>query len=133
MQDDFEPDQHGTDHGDNQYQTNTPESAISQDSRNMAMICHLLGLLTNFLGPLILWLIKKDEDAFVDEQGKEALNFQITLMIVYAVGALTAALCIGFVLILLASIGDLVFSILACVAASKGEHYRYPVSIRLIK
>ena len=106
---------------------------IPQDSRNLAMLCHLLGLLTNFLGPLILWLIKKDEDAFVDEQGKEALNFQITIALAYIVGGITTFLCVGFILLAVAGIANIVFSIMACIAASKGERYRYPASIRLVK
>ncbi len=106
---------------------------ISQDSKNLAMLCHLLGLLTNFLGPLILWLVKKDDDAFIDEQGKEALNFQITLMLAGIVAGATSCIGIGLILLPLIVILDLVFSIMACVAASKGQHYRYPVSIRLVK
>ena len=133
MQEDFEPQEHGPETAQNQNQADAMPGEFSQDSRNMAMLCHLLGLLTNFLGPLILWLIKKDEDAFVDEQGKEALNFQITLIIGYIVGGITTPICIGFALIPLVGIADIVFSIIACVAASKGEHYRYPMSIRLIK
>ena len=109
------------------------QQEISQDSKNLAMLCHLLGLLTNFLGPLILWLIKKDDDAFVDEQGKEALNFQITLMLAGIVAGATTCIGIGIILIPVVGIADLVFSIMACVAASKGEHYRYPVAIRLVK
>ncbi len=106
---------------------------ISQDSKNLAMLCHLLGLLTNFLGPLILWLVKKDDDAFVDEQGKEALNFQITLMLAGIVAGATSCIGIGLILLPVVVILDLVFSIMACVAASKGQHYRYPVSMRLVK
>jgi hypothetical protein len=106
---------------------------ISQDSKNLAMLCHLLGLLTNFLGPLILWLVKKDDDAFIDEQGKEALNFQITLMLAGIVAGATSCIGIGLILLPVVVILDLVFSIMACVAASKGQHYRYPVSMRLVK
>lgn len=106
---------------------------IPQDSKNLAMLCHLLGLLTNFLGPLILWLIKKDEDTFVDEQGKEALNFQITIALAYIVGSATTCIIIGFILLAVALIANIVFSIMACIAASKGEHYRYPATLRLIK
>jgi len=62
-----------------------------QNARNMAMLCHLLGLFTGFVGPLILWLLKKDEDPFIDRQGKEALNFQITVVIGWTVGALRAS------------------------------------------
>ncbi len=106
---------------------------IAQDSKNLAMLCHLLGMLTNFLGPLILWLVKKDDDAFVDEQGKEALNFQITIALAGIVGGATTCIVIGFILLAVAVIANIVFSIMACVAASKGQHYRYPVSMRLVK
>ena len=109
------------------------EQEIPQNSKNLAMLCHLLGLLTNFLGPLILWIIKKEEDKFVDEQGKEALNFQITIMIASVVAGVTACIGVGFIVGAVVGVADLVFSIMACLAASKGEHYRYPASIRLIK
>jgi len=112
----------------------TPEpGAIPQDSKNMAMLCHLLGLFTCFVGPLILWLIKKDEDKFVDSQGKEALNFQITVTIGYVASVILSAVCIGFILMAAVGICDLIFCILACVAASKGQDYRYPVCLRLVK
>lgn len=111
-----------------------PEAALpSQDSRNMAMLCHLLGLLTNFVGPLILWLIKKDDDAFVDRQGKEALNFQITILLASIVSFILTLVCIGGFLLIAVIIVDLVFSIMACVKSSKGEDYRYPVALRLVK
>jgi hypothetical protein len=107
-----------------------PKQEVSQDAKNMAMLCHLLGLLTNFIGPLILWLVKKDDDPFIDKQGKEALNFQITVAIAIAVLGVT---CIALWLIPVVYVLDLVFSIIACVKSSKGEDYRYPVSIRLVK
>jgi len=110
-----------------------PAGELSQDSKNLGMLCHLLGLLTNFIGPLILWLVKKDTDAYVDEQGKEALNFQITMALAGIVSAATTIICVGFILGIITVIANVVLSIMACVAASKGEHYRYPVSIRLIK
>ena len=109
------------------------QPAVSQDSKNMAMLCHLLGLFTSFLGPLILWLIKKDEDEYVDQQGKEALNFQITIIIASVVSAILTFICIGFIMAIFVSVLDIVFSIIAAVAASKGQDYRYPVSIRLLK
>ncbi|HEG44437.1 MAG TPA: DUF4870 domain-containing protein [Phycisphaerales bacterium] len=99
----------------------------------MAMLCHLLGLLTNFVGPLILWLIKKDDDEFVDRQGKEALNFQITILLASIVGGLLTVVCIGGLLLIAVTVVDLVFSIMACVKSSKGEDYRYPVALRLVK
>jgi hypothetical protein len=110
-----------------------PAGPIPQDSKNMAMLCHLLGLFTSFVGPLILWLIKKDEDKYVDAQGKEALNFQITVILASLAAGILSLLCIGFLVAIAVGISDIVFSILACVAASKGQDYRYPVSLRLIK
>jgi len=106
---------------------------VSQNAKNMAMLCHLLGFFTSFIGPLIIWLLKKDEDSFIDQQGKEALNFQITIIIASFVAGLLSFLCIGFLLLPVIGILDLVFVIMACVKSSKGEAYRYPVSIRLIK
>lgn len=95
------------------------------DAKNMAMLCHLLAIFTGFLGPLIIWLIKKDQDRFVDVQGKEALNFQITVI-------LAAMCCLPcFCLFILAPIGVLlaagiqvariVFCIIATVQASGGR------------
>ena len=110
-----------------------PKQEVSQDAKNMAMLCHLLGLLTNFIGPLVLWLVKKDDDPFIDRQGKEALNFQITVAIAGIVCIPLSFACIGLILLPVVGILDLVFSIVACVKSSKGEDYRYPVSIRLVK
>jgi len=106
---------------------------IPQNARNMALLCHLLGLLTCFLGPLIIWLIEKDKHDYINQQGKEALNFQITVMIAsFAAGILSFA-CIGLLLFPVIGILDLVFCIMACIKSSKGEDYRYPISIRLVK
>ena len=101
----------------------------------MAMLAHLLGIFTWFVGPLIIWLTQKQISAFVDDQGKEALNFQITIGIIYIIVVLLTCLTLGLGSILAPVIGivNLVFCILACVAANKGERYRYPFAIRLIK
>ena len=104
-----------------------------KESTNLALLCHLLGLLTSFVGPLILWIIKKDEDSFIEHHGREALNFQITVLIGYIVGGILTMICIGFFVVLAVWAVDIIFSIIACIAASKGEMYRYPVTLRLIK
>jgi uncharacterized Tic20 family protein len=108
---------------------------ISKDDRNLAMLAHLLGIVTGFLASLIIWLIHKDnpEKAFVSESAKEALNFQITILIVYFVCGALAVIFIGFLLLPLVWVGNLVFCILAGVAASKGEAYRYPLTLRLLQ
>lgn len=107
----------------------------NKDSTNLAMLAHLLGIVTSVLGALIIWLIKKDEDPFIDDQAKEALNFQITVLIAYAgVGVLTCVTFgLGGILAPIVWVVSLIFSILAAVAASRGEQYRYPVALRLLK
>lgn len=110
-----------------------PSPEVSKDARMWGMLCHLLGLFTCFIGPLIIWLIKKDEDPFIDNQGKEALNFQITVALAGIVSAVLTVVCVGFFLGIAVSIADIVFCIVASVKANSGEAYRYPVSIRLIK
>jgi len=105
----------------------------SADDCNLAMLAHLLGIVSGFVGALIIWLIKKDQSAFVDEQGKEALNFQITMLIAFVASWILAFVLIGFLLIPMLLIANLVFCILAAVAVSKGQHYKYPLSIRLLK
>ena len=106
---------------------------VSSDSRMMGMLCHLLGLFTCFIGPLIIWLIKKDEDPFVDNQGKEALNFQITVAIAFIVSGLLTFVCVGVFLGAAVGVADLVFCIVAAAKANSGQAYRYPVSIRFIR
>lgn len=104
----------------------------STDDRNLAMLAHLLGIVSGFVGALIIWLIKKDQSGYVDEQGKEALNFQITMLLAYVVSWILMFVLIGMLLMPLLLIANLVFCILAAVAASKGEHYKYPFAIRLL-
>lgn len=106
---------------------------IAKEACTWAMLCHLLGLFTCFVGPLIIWLLKKEEDPFIDNQGKEALNFQITVAVASVVSALLTVVCIGMILLPAVGIADLIFCIIASVKASNGEVYRYPVSIRFIK
>ncbi|NIP86154.1 MAG: DUF4870 domain-containing protein [Planctomycetales bacterium] len=110
------------------------------DARTMAMLCHLTGLssfigIPGFVGPLVIWLLRKDQQAFVDDQGKEALNFQIAVLlaavVISAVGMATCG--IGFLLVPVLVVVVLVFCILAAVRANQGEYYRYPLNIRLIK
>jgi uncharacterized Tic20 family protein len=107
-------------------------SESKQEDKTMAMLCHLLGILTGFIGPLIIWLIKKDQSAFVNDQGKEALNFQITIAIAHFVAGLTCFITFG-VLNGVIWVLALVFGIMGSMAANRGEKYRYPIALRLIK
>lgn len=107
-----------------------PES--SKEAKNMAMLCHLLGIV-GFIAPLVIWLIEKDKHRFVDEHGRAAMNYQISLMIYYAVCGLLCPLFIGLVLLPVLTILHLVFSIIASVRASKGKLWRYPIAISFLK
>jgi uncharacterized Tic20 family protein len=102
------------------------------DDTTMAMLAHLLGLLTSFVGPLVLYLVKKDESPYVRDQSAEALNFQLTLFIAYAVSWVLAFVLIGFLLMFVVWIGSLILMIMASVAANRGENYRYPMNIRFV-
>lgn len=106
-----------------------------QDDRNIAMLTHLSGILLGFIVPLIIWLVNKDNagKGWLVAQAKEALNFQILVAIVYVICSVLMVVLIGFLLFPLAWVANLVFCILAGLAASKGENYRYPISLRLIQ
>lgn len=104
-----------------------------QDSKTMAMLAHLLGILLGFIGPLIIWLIKKDQSPFVDDQGKESLNFQIMLVIGYVIGSVTSMICIGFLIIPAVWVFGIIFSIIGALKAKDGIPYRYPLNLRLVK
>lgn len=105
--------------------------AVNQNSRQLAMWAHLSGIL-GFLGPLIFYLVKKDEDAFVGDQSREALNFHLTVLIAYIVSWILIFVFIGIFLFFAVWIGAIAFSIIGGMAANKGEAYRYPITIRMV-
>ena len=117
------------------------QSQIEQDkdARLWGMLTHLASLsgyavpLGNFAGPLVVWLVKKDEYPFVDDQGKESLNFQISVLIYFVVAGVLACALVGFVLLAVVALFQIVMVIVACVKANNGEAYRYPLTIRLIQ
>jgi uncharacterized Tic20 family protein len=85
------------------------------------------------LPPIVIWLLKKEIDPFVDDQGKEALNFQISITIIGIVCALLIFVGIGLILLVLLGLFWLIFTIIATIKANSGVAYRYPFTIRLIK
>lgn len=104
-----------------------------KDEKLFGGLAHFLGTVSSFIGPLVIWLIKKDESPFVDDQGKESLNFQITLFIGYVISGVLSLACIGYLLMPALMVVNLVFCILAGIAANDGKTYRYPFALRLIK
>lgn len=108
-------------------------AAPAKDDCNIAMLAHLLGIFTGFLGALLIWLIKKDSSAYVAQEAVEALNFQLTVMIGYLVCGVLTMVWIGIVAFPLLYLSNIVFCILGAIAASKGAGYRYPFALRLVK
>ena len=119
-----------------------PGDGPDKDERQMAMFAHMsaiaaslvTGFALGFIGPLVIWIIKKDESEFVADQAKEALNFQLTLLIVVVlcwVGAI-ASCGILFFLPGLPFVLQLIFGIIGGMKANEGEWYRYPFNIRMV-
>ncbi len=118
----------------------TSQKGVKDSDENMwAMFCHLAsfaGLVIPFigiiLGPLIIWLIKRDEYPLVADQGKEAVNFNISMTIYYVISGVLIFVVIGLPILFCLFIFHLVVTIIAMVRASEGVKFRYPMAIRLI-
>lgn len=111
-----------------------------KEARLWGMFCHLSALVLclgipfgHIVGPLIIWLIKKDEIPFVNDQGKESLNFQISMTIYGFVAAIFIFLLIGIPLLVALFVANLVLIVIATIKANQGIPYRYPCTIRFIK
>jgi uncharacterized Tic20 family protein len=127
---------------DAEFETVSNEPAgPSRSERQWAMGCHLIALCgyviplpaANLLGPLVLWLLKREDGAFIDEQGKESLNFQISLFLYLMVCGFLFVIGIGMLLIFPVIIFGFVCVIVGAVKASEGTAFRYPACIRFIK
>jgi uncharacterized Tic20 family protein len=118
-------------------------NALTQDDLTMGMLAHLIALLAGIIGSVIMYCVTKDRSPFIQHHNKEALNFQLTFLIIelsgILIGTVAGVLTLGFALIIIVPllmivmILFLVFEIMACIAANKGEWHRYPWSIRFIK
>ena len=118
----------------------TPVEKIlpTKDERTWAMLCHIstfCGMIIpfgNILVPLIIWLIKKDALPFVADQGKEVLNFQISMVIYLIISGILCFLLIGIPILIGLIIFDFIITIIATVNANDGKYYRYPITIHFI-
>ena len=122
------------------YPTPPPATAPLTNVRTWTALCHasaLLGVLFHFpghvLGPLIVWLVKRNDSPEIDAHGKEALNFQISMLIYEAVSLVFCLVLIGFAFLAILWVLNAVFVIIASVQASEGKFYRYPLTIRFIQ
>jgi len=120
----------------------------ARQAHTWGMLCHLSALLGflwfplsslmplpfgHLLGPLVFWLIKRNDYAFVDEQGKESLNFQLSMTIYGILASLLIFVIIGFFMLIILGVVNVVLVIIASVKASNGESYKYPFTIRFLK
>lgn len=105
---------------------------LSANNKNIAVLTHLAGIFFSFIPALIVWMLKKDDSAFIGEQSREALNFQITMVIGYMVAGVLSWILIGLLFFPLLWLANLILCLLAAVKVSKGENYQYPFALRLI-
>ncbi|MDQ2919016.1 MAG: DUF4870 domain-containing protein [Verrucomicrobiota bacterium] len=117
-----------------------PSTPSLPNVRNWNAFCHassLLGVFIHFPGhvipPLIVWLAKRDDSPEIDAHGKEALNFQISMLIYNAVAAVFCLVLIGFVFLAILWVLNAILVIIAAIQASDGKFFRYPMTIRFIQ
>jgi uncharacterized Tic20 family protein len=112
---------------------------VDKNENSLGILCHLLALTTflvpfgNILGPLVLWLIKRGSSPYLDELGKEVVNFNISWFIYSVIAGLTLFILVGFLLLPIVLLMWLILVVVAAIKASEGKIYRYPLTIRLIK
>lgn len=110
-----------------------PPSTVTQDEKVLGIVMHVL-CLAGFpiIGPLIVWLMKKKESSYLDQQGRELLNFQLTYLLYAFLAFLLLFVFIGAVLLPLIGIAVFVLTIIGIVRAAEGQVYRFPLTIRLL-
>ena len=110
------------------------ETSPTQEERNLALLMHILAFFTGFLGPLVIWLVKKDESEFLDQHGKDALNFQISILIyslpIAVIAIITCGL--GAILVLPLFLLILIGCGMAAMQGYNGEPCKYPLAIQLL-
>jgi len=104
----------------------------SRDARNMAMLCHVLGIV-GFFAPLVIWLIEREKHRFVDEHGRDAMNYQISLLLYYLVSSLLAFFLIGIFMLWVLTGAHVILIVIGAVKARHGKPWHYPIAISFIK
>ena len=127
---------------ENSGQPNQPEEqeqGISKEARTWAMVAHISAVagfvfpFGNVIAPLLIWILKKEESPFVDDQGKEALNFQISITIYVLISIVLVFVIIGIPILIIVGIFALIMTIIGAINAYDGKTYRYPLTFRVIK
>ena len=105
---------------------------VPKQAKDMAMLCHLLGI-AGFFAPLVIWLNEKDKHEFVNDHGREAMNYQISIIIYYAASWLLCFIIIGIFMLIALVIMHVIFVIMGAVKAHNGKSWRYPIAIPFLK
>jgi uncharacterized Tic20 family protein len=112
---------------------------LSETERNWAMFCHLAAFAGFFvpfggvIGPLVIWLSKRDESTWINENGKASLNFQLSMLLYMVLVVPLCLIIIGIPLLIILGTLKIIFIVIASVKASKGEEFRYPLAIPFIQ
>ncbi|MCR6095829.1 DUF4870 domain-containing protein [Salipaludibacillus agaradhaerens] len=106
---------------------------ITHEDKTFAMLIYVLSFFSGLIGPLIIWLLKKNESEFIDAHGKAYFNFLISYAIYGIISFLLIFILIGFILIAIIGILTVVFTIIAAIKAYNGEHYDIPLTIKFLK
>jgi uncharacterized Tic20 family protein len=109
-----------------------PSVEPTSEERTIAMLAHLITFVSSFVGPLVIYLVKKDESAFVGDQAKEVLNFHLTVLIYAVIAFLSCFVLIGILLVPALAVFVLVTTILGAIRAYEGKPFRYPLCIRFL-
>ncbi len=109
------------------------DSQPTQDDKTLAILTHLSGMFFSIIVPLVVWLTAKDTKPWLTEQSKEALNFQITVLIGYIISSALMLVLIGFITFMIVWVVSIILSIVAAVRVSQGGDFHYPLTVRLIK
>lgn len=110
----------------------TPVETISESDRLLGILAHVLTFFTWIFGPLVIYLLKKDESLYVRDHARESLNFQLTLIIYYIIAFILVFVIIGIFAFMVIGFFQLVLVIVATIKAADNKLYRYPFTIRFI-
>ncbi|OIJ21322.1 hypothetical protein BKP45_00635 [Anaerobacillus alkalidiazotrophicus] len=105
---------------------------VEKDERTLAMLIYLISFFTAFIGPLLIWLLKKDESQFIDHHGREYFNFLISFTVYSIVSAILIIIVIGAFLLAIVAIGAFILTIVAAIKAYEGDYYRFPFIFRIL-
>lgn len=105
---------------------------VQRDERTLAMLIYLISFFTAFIGPLIIWLLKKDESDFIDHHGREYFNFLISFTVYLIISGILIIIVIGVFLLIVVGIGGFILTIVAAIKALDGEYYRFPFIFRIL-